>query len=180
MEKNEINKDQRKELQLVSDEAVLNLIRSNQWSQRRRRRISRSVGIAVVALLLPLLGYGVWRLATPVPIAGGSSENIVAQNAMQPQSPVKESPTEEQIPVVRPSHISQTKMKARKSEVLLAESSASSEDEVRDVASDELFAEIRSSAYSTIMWNDHSDADTIVNRLNSLFGNNRSMEDEKI
>lgn len=163
---------------LVADEDILDLIRSHRWSQHRKRRVWRVAAVCVCAM--PLIGYGAWKWSlSPDPEqVFVAQQNVEVRSAHQDETsstmnaPVAEKGDGAASPVQ--GHVGVVPVQRSCDSVCLVEQCRSDEP-LQEVGHeewqvDEIFAEIQSSEYSTIMWNGPADADTIVIRLNSLFG----------
>lgn len=182
----------RQPLRLASDEQVLQLIRSGQRSQHRRRSRRLAASVAASAVVVPLLAWcalSFWP--RPAPLAPSLSAPLVARQASP--APSLHTPTAPATPTATPSTAPATsavpspapRPPLPSDQQSLPPQSAPSQSLPADTLPvdalpaglplsdalpvDPLFAEIQSREYSTILWNNRSDADTIVSRLNQLF-----------
>ena len=163
--------------QITSDEDVRKLIDSGQWSQHRKtvaRRVAY-VGVAVVALPLATIGllrHPSQEISTTAPVvARAEAPNPVQQPQEQPQQVAAVVSNRSQNPVeVAKSAMPQQDASMSESVAQAAYAQPQQEfamaTEQPKVEHRDILAEIQETEYSMIVWNDYSEADTIVDRLN--------------
>lgn len=155
--------------QIFDNDELLGLMRSHRWSLRRKRRTVAASALATL-LLAALVLPSVWQTSAPLSLSQKSP--LVASS--QPVESV--SVTEvchETAPASNPvvlnkvvSHLA-VATTANDNAQNTAESLSDMAESI-DQASLDLFAEIMTSEYTTILWNDGSEADSVVSRLHQL------------
>lgn len=163
--------------QITSEEDVRKLIRSGQWSQHRKRVVRRAV-VAVVAVgALPMAAIGLLRHdgagASAVGPVVARVETPVAVQAPQEQprqvASAATNQTHKTVVAVRNTiscqGVSVLDSEAQPAPAQPQQDFAKVADQSQEEHSDFL-AEFQETEYSMIVWNDYSEADTIVDRLN--------------
>lgn len=163
--------------QITSEEDVRKLIHSGQWSQHRKRVVRRAVVAGVAVVALPLATIGLLRQDG---LGASSSGPMVAsvETPMSVHAP-QEQPQQVEPAVKNRAHnttvIAKNAEPRQETAVLDSETQPASAQppqefamasEQPQVERPDILAEFQETEYSMIVWNDYSEADTIVDRLN--------------
>lgn len=160
---------------LTSDEEILKLIESGQWSQHRKSAFRRACYVGAAVVVLPLAGLGVWRVATPpvkepmvaeahlVRVSVDSDTMSIGEGVAVIDNQVAADVAPKSIASAKKivAEVPEEKVPSPEVEHPAVESLSIPEDLAR-------FNEIQSCEYTMLVWNDYSDADTIVEMLNHL------------